>query len=106
MEMIPREDVEVSQLDADVRLGLQNEHREGIFSQVSIQDGGSFVIILARIDLRPRFEPMERTWQISKQALLNRTQAVHGIVGMLESAHMTASLAWYEQRKRAQAPKL
>ena len=104
-DMIPREQVDVSQLDAEVRTSLRRDHRGQIFSELLLQDREEVVAVFTRIDRRESPESFERSWNVPKRALLNMGQAVSSILSMLEAAHTEHALALISQRQRAKGSK-
>lgn len=106
IDMIPREPVDVSLLDAEVRASLRRGHREQIFQELLLQDRGDIVAVSTRINLRESPEILARSWDVPKRALLNMFQAVHCIISMLEAAHTERGLALILQRQRSMGSKL
>lgn len=105
IDMIPRESIDVSLLDAEVRASLRRNHREQIFPGLSFHDRGDIVAVFAHVDLRARSEPFERSWAVPKRALLNVAQAVDGIISMLEATHTAQALALISQGRHARGTK-
>jgi hypothetical protein len=105
IDMIPHEHVDVSLLDGEVRASLRRDHREQIFQDLVLQDRGDVVAVLTRIDLPGSSEPVARSWDVPKRALLNIFQAVHSIISMLEASHTEGALAVISQRQHARGSK-
>lgn len=101
-DMIPREDVSVVRLEAEISALLRKDHRDRVFPDMSIRDGGEIIEVNTRIDLRGLAEPVERSWQVPKAALLNTTQSVHCIIGMLEATHSELALPLFLRQHRSQ----
>lgn len=105
IDMIPRDHVDVSVLEAEVRGSMRRNYRERIFPEVSLHARGDVVAVFARIAFGERHDLTERSWNIPRVALLNMTQATYAIVSMLESVHTEMVLALFEQRRRERDPR-
>lgn len=105
IDMIPREDVNVERLEADVQASLRRNHREGIFLDLSIQDYEETVRVFSRFDIGDPPDPHGRLWLIPKAALLNMTQSALGIISMLESVHTQLAMAELEEWRRTRGKK-
>ena len=95
LEMIPRETVSIPDLQARVRAKLR-DHRQATFPDVSMEEQGGDVLVVACIILRPGARPVSRRWVIPRAALLNPEQAEDGVITMLSRAHIQLGQAGEE----------
>jgi hypothetical protein len=95
--MIPRAAVAPAALEAAVRAELRAEHRDRVFSELSITGRANGIEIVARVDLRPYGALLKRSWNLPAVAFLNMEQATFGVRSMLEhvySENMEALAPW------------
>ncbi len=100
LDMIPREPVPVAALEAALRADLQRNLRGEIFRDLSLRDGGDVVRVSAHLEGVDAPRGRTRTWDVTSRALLNMTQAVHGIGSMLEATYSELVLASLEGDRR------
>ncbi|HRI66634.1 MAG TPA: hypothetical protein PK156_20435 [Polyangium sp.] len=101
MDMIPLENVDVSNLDTAIRAMLGRDNEEPIFREFSLQDCGDVVTVSTRIHLHESGESIARSWNVPKKALLNMFQATHGIASMLNATYMERVFDLIAKRRHA-----